>query len=328
VTDTLVVLDSFIVVPDLHDLVFSSRNVVLSLVEDGKGVDLASAGSIEHADGLSVEAIPVGNLAVRSGGKNLRFIGVVEDGLEHGGLKEAHDTGVRLDVPDDAGAIVRRRDGVGVVLVDLNIRNSASVFLEGSLHDLSLSADSPDSNFTFHSSGDDVVAVVSGGEGGNSVVVGVVDGVEKLTGLGEEGTDLTVVPSRNDALTVSHEGTSVALKSGNLNSEELLARAGVPDTDVVDGASSEELRVASGERDVVNAFVMASVSELGGDIVSVAPVDGGLVGSSKAVSGISGEGDGGHSAHNLGLTLDEHVLTSQLGNSTISSSDHDVVVLK
>lgn len=225
VTDTLVVLDSFIVVPDLDDLVFSSGDVVLSFVEDGKGVDLTGAGSIEHADGLSVEAIPVGDLAVGTGGKDLRLIGVVEDGLEHGGLEEAHDTGVRLDVPDDARAIVRGGDGVGVGLVDLNIRDSASVFLEGSLHDLGLSSDSPDSDFSFHSSGDNVVAVVGGGEGGDSMVVGVVDGVEELSRLGEEGTDLTVVPSRDDALTVGHEAAGVAFKSGNLNTEELLAGA-------------------------------------------------------------------------------------------------------
>lgn len=73
---------------------------------------------------------------------------------------------------------------------------------------------------------------------------------------------------------------------------------------------------------------MASVSELGGDIVSVAPVDGGLVGSSEAMSGVSGEGDGGDSAHNLGFTLDEHVLASELGNSTITSTDHNVVVVE
>lgn len=73
---------------------------------------------------------------------------------------------------------------------------------------------------------------------------------------------------------------------------------------------------------------MTGVSELGGDIVGVAPVDGGLVGTGEAVGGVSGEGDGGDSAHDLGLTLDEHVLTSKLGNSTITSSDHNVVVVE
>ena len=69
------------------------------------------------------------------------------------------------------------------------------MLLEGSLHNLSLSSNAPDTDFSFLSSRDQVVAVVGGGEGGDSVVVGVVDSVEKLSGLGEEGTDLTVVPS-------------------------------------------------------------------------------------------------------------------------------------
>ena len=50
----------------------------------------------------------------------------------------------------------------------------------------------------------------------------------------------------------------------------------VPDTDVVDGAGRKEVRVAGWERDVVDALVVACVSELGSDSVRVAPVDGGL----------------------------------------------------
>ena len=50
----------------------------------------------------------------------------------------------------------------------------------------------------------------------------------------------------------------------------------VPDTDVVDGAGREEVRVAGWERDVVDALVVACVSELGSDGVRVAPVDSGL----------------------------------------------------
>jgi len=326
VTNTLVVLNTFIVVPDLDDLVFSTGDVVLTFVKDGESVDLSSRRSVEHADGLSIEAIPVGDLAVRTSSKDLRLIGVIEDGLEHGGLEQAHDTSVRLDVPNNARAIVRGGYGVGIRFVDLNIRDSSSVFLEGSLHNLSLSSDSPDSNFSFHTSRDDVVAIVGGGKGSNSVVVGVVDSVEELAGLGEESTDLTVVPSRDNSLTVSHERGAVALKSGNFDSEKLLAGVGVPDADVVDGTGGEKLRVSSGERDIVNAFVMASVSELRSNIVGVAPVDGSFVSSGEAVSRVSGKGNGGDSAHNLGFTLDEHILSSKLSDSTISSSDHDVVV--
>jgi len=160
------------------------------------------------------------------------------------------------------------------------------------------------------------------------MVVRIVDGVEKLAGLGKESTDLTVIPSRDDALSVGHEAGAEALKAGNLNTEKLLARSGVPNTDVVERASGEQLRVPGGERDVVNALIMASVSEFGSNIVGVAPVDSGLVGSGEAVSGVSGKSDGGNSAHNLCFTLHKHVLSCELGNSTISSSNHDVVVVQ
>ena len=65
---------------------------------------------------------------------------------------------------------------------------------------------------------------------------------------------------------------------------------------------------------------MASVSELWGNVVSVTPVDGGLVGTGEAVSGVSGEGDGGDSAHDLGLTLDKHILNVDLSDSSIAST--------
>ena len=160
------------------------------------------------------------------------------------------------------------------------------------------------------------------------MVVRVVDGVEKLAGLGKESTDLTVVPSRNDALSVGHEAGAEALEAGNLNTEKLLARGGVPHTDIIERAGGEQLRVPSGERDVVNALIMASVSKFGSNIVSVAPVDSCLVSSGEAVSRVGGKGDGGNSAHNLGLTLDKHVLSCELSNSTISSSNHNVVVVQ
>lgn len=92
----------------------------------------------------------------------------------------------------------------------------------------------------------------------------------------------------------------------------------VPHSNVVQGASSEELRVASWESNVVNLLVMAGVSQFWGDIVSVAPVDGSLGGSTEEVSGISSQGNGCNGSHDLSLFLNQHVLRSALGNSTVS----------
>lgn len=108
VTNTLIVADSLVIVPQLDDLVLSGGDEVLSLLHDGQGVDLTNWGAVEHADGLSVEAVPVGDLAVRSSGQQLRLVWVVKHLLEHGGLEQAHDASVRHNVPNDARSVVRR----------------------------------------------------------------------------------------------------------------------------------------------------------------------------------------------------------------------------
>jgi len=119
--DSLEVADAFIVVPDLHSLVLASRNKVLSSLGDGEGVDLTSLGAVEHSNGLSIEAVPVSDLPVAACGKDLALIRVVEHLLEHGGLEEAHDSGIVNDVPDDARAIVGGRNGLGILTVDLDV---------------------------------------------------------------------------------------------------------------------------------------------------------------------------------------------------------------
>jgi len=73
------------------------------------------------------------------------------------------------------------------------------------------------------------------------VVVSVVDGEEQLAGLWHECSHLTVVPSRQDGFAVSREEDAVAFKPWYLNSKELLSGLGVPDSDIVKTARSEEL---------------------------------------------------------------------------------------
>ena len=70
-SNTLVVADSLIVVPELDDLVFSSGDEVLTFAVDGEGVDFSRGGGIEHADGLAVIAVPVADLAIRAGCQEL-----------------------------------------------------------------------------------------------------------------------------------------------------------------------------------------------------------------------------------------------------------------
>ena len=75
---------------------------MFTLLHDGKSVQFSGLGAVKHTDGLTIEAVPVGDLAVRSSGEELRLIWVVDDLLEHGGFKEALDPDVLNDVPDDA----------------------------------------------------------------------------------------------------------------------------------------------------------------------------------------------------------------------------------
>jgi len=68
----------------------------------------------------------------------------------------------------------------------------------------------------------------------------------------------------------------VALKSWNLNSEELLSCLGVPDPNIIETASGEELRISTWESNVVDSLIVAGVSQLWSNIVGVAPIDSGL----------------------------------------------------
>ena len=65
------VADALIVVPKLDDLVVSTGDEVLASAEDGEGVELARVATVEHADGLAIVAVPVGDLAVRAGCQKL-----------------------------------------------------------------------------------------------------------------------------------------------------------------------------------------------------------------------------------------------------------------
>jgi hypothetical protein len=44
---------------------------VFTLISDGERVELARVGTVEHADRLAVEAVPVGHFAVRAASEEL-----------------------------------------------------------------------------------------------------------------------------------------------------------------------------------------------------------------------------------------------------------------
>jgi hypothetical protein len=215
---------------------------------------------------------------------------------------------------------------LSISFVNFDIRNSTSVFFERTFHDLSLSSNSPDSNFSFHTTGYNLLAIGCSRNRSDSVVVCVVDGVQEFTRLRKERSDLTIVPSGENGFTIIREEDAVAFKSWDFDSEKLLSGLGVPDSDVVQRAGGEELRVTAWEADVINSFIMASVSQFWADIIGVAPVNSGLGSSAEEVSGIGGQRDGGNSSHNFSFLSDKEVSGANLGKSTVTRSEEEVTV--
>jgi len=326
--NSLVIADSFIVVPEFNSLVLTTRNKVLTIFSNAESIDLSSLTSIKHSDSLSIKAIPVGNFSVASCSKDLRLIWMIKHLLEHGRLKETHHSGVVKDVPDDAWSIEWRRNGLSVLFVDFDIWNSSSVFFQGAFHDLSLSTDSPNANFSFHTSGDDFLAVGGSWNGCDTVVVSIVDGEEELAGLWEEGSDLTIVPTRKNAFSITGEENTVALEAWYFNSQELLSSLCVPYSDIIQTASCEELRIAQWERYIINSLVMASVSQLWADVISIAPVNCGLGCSAEEVSGVSSQRNGSNWSHNLCFLSHKHVFWPDFSKSAISRSQKKITVRK
>ena len=71
---------------------------------------------------------------------------------------------------------------------------------------------------------------------------------------------------------------------------------------------------------------MAGVSEFWSDIIGIAPVDGSLGGSAEEMSWISSKRNGCNCSHNIGLFLHVHLLRSNLGESTITSTKKKITI--
>ena len=120
------------------------------------------------------------------------------------------------------------------------------------------------------------------------MIVGVVDGVEELSRLWQEGADLAVAPAAHQRFSVVHELRAVALQARDLNSEQLLSGLRIPDSDVVDGAGREHFAVCKWERYAVDALEVARVSQLSFELISVGPVDSSFASAQEEMSAISG----------------------------------------
>ena len=65
------------------------------------------------------------------------------------------------------------------------------------------------------------------------MIVCVIDGVVEFSRLWKECSDFTIIPSRENALSIGHELDGVALEAWNFDSEKFLSSLGIPNTDIV-----------------------------------------------------------------------------------------------
>lgn len=99
----------------------------------------------------------------------------------------------------------------------------------------------PQSHLALAPAADEVATVGCGGQRRDTLVVGVVDGVDEATGERSEGADYAVVPRGEDRLAVVREHHAGAAEVGHADAEQLLHGAHGPDAHVVLSGSCEDL---------------------------------------------------------------------------------------
>lgn len=123
------------------------------------------------------------------------------------------------------------------------------------------------------------------------MVVGIVDDVEQFAGLGQEGSYFAIRPPRNDTFAVMRKGNREAFQPRHLYSQQLLSILCIPDPNLIGSSSGKHLRVVIRKRNIIDALVMAGISEFRSEGGRVYPVDVGLGGACEEVGVVAGEGD-------------------------------------
>jgi len=66
-----------------------------------------------------------------------------------------------------------------------------------------------------------------------------------------------------------------------------LAGLCIPHSDIVQGACGKQVAILIGERNTVDALIMACVTQLWVDLVSVTPIDGGFCSATEEMGRVS-----------------------------------------
>ena len=200
------------------------------------------------------------------------------------------------------------------------------MLLHGVVQSLGLSSYLPDSNLSFRSSTYQTSAVWCWCDGCAAVVVSVVNDVHQLPRLRQEGSDLPIVPAADNGSTIGHETYRKRLYIRHLNPQEFLSASRVPDSNIVHGTRGKQFTISFWVCQVIYSTIMASVPQLRIELICVHPVDIGLGCSTEEVSVILSEWNAGHTAEDLALCLDLHVLDVYLGQGAITWSDDHIAI--
>mmetsp|Transcript_45807 Transcript_45807/g.81863 ORF Transcript_45807/g.81863 Transcript_45807/m.81863 type:complete len:322 (+) Transcript_45807:265-1230(+) len=283
-----------IVAPELQDLVMPTSHKPLTTWRDVEGINPAGVRTLQLADGGALIRVPVCDLAVRATGHDLALIIQVRNRLEVG--LGVHDVGPHeaIQVPNDAGAVIRGSHAVGIVGPHANGIHGGLVLLHAGLHHLRVPAQLPHPHLRVRTTSDQTPVVVADCQGSHSGkvstdalhpldLVGIIDDIQQLARLGAKGTDLAVTPPADDALPVRGEANAIALEVLDLDPQQLLACAGIPDTDVMVRAGGEQLAVFVREADIVDPLKVAGLPQLLLEGLGVQVVHVRLVGANKVV---------------------------------------------
>ena len=186
VAASLVIFLTVVVAPNFEDGVFSSRYKMLTRASDCESIQFSFLGSVNLANNLTIELLPISDLAVTASGQKLILVRMEDNLFEQRRFEQADDSAVAIQIPDNAATVAARADCLIVVLADLNRPDSSTVFLERGLHRLGLLADLPNTHLAFAASRKNLLAVSSCSDSRYSVMVGIVDDIEDLTRLGKE----------------------------------------------------------------------------------------------------------------------------------------------
>mmetsp|Transcript_119080 Transcript_119080/g.299486 ORF Transcript_119080/g.299486 Transcript_119080/m.299486 type:complete len:373 (+) Transcript_119080:45-1163(+) len=142
--------NAFVVIPQLEEPLLAPGHVVRSALRDRQRRELPVFGALEHADRLAVEGVPIADLPVAACRQQLGLVGVIDDRLEERGLKEAEAPGLRVEVPDDTGAVSRSGHRLRIVPAKLDAVHAVPVLLQRRIHCLGLPTYPPDPHLALH----------------------------------------------------------------------------------------------------------------------------------------------------------------------------------